>query len=358
MAVIQLQEDAVTYVACAGLGADRTPPGATRATASTVDEDILDGRVRYRPDIAERTYGEEHELLGFGLRSRVVVPLQFGARTTGVFSVSRTRVDGFTADEVELVALLGRLIASAVQNIRTFDAERAGVDELRRLSVLRADFVALVSHELRSPMASVIGAARTLQSRWPELSPEQRDAFLALVVEEASRLGNLVTDVLDASRLDGDTFSYAFSELDLGRLVEDVVATSTHGQDHVRLVAAVRRPLPVVRGDPERLRQVLTNLVDNSVKYSPAGEEVRVTAFARDNIVRVDVADNGPGIAPGDHAVIFEKFGRAGSSKPGTGLGLYIARSIAEAHGGALAVRSVPTRGATFTLELPRLREL
>jgi signal transduction histidine kinase len=79
-----------------------------------------------------------------------------------------------------------------------------------------------------------------------------------------------------------------------------------------------------------------------------------VTAFARNDVVRVDVADNGPGIGPDDHAVIFEKFGRgAAAGKPGTGLGLYIARSIAEAHGGALAVRSVPTRGATFTLELP-----
>jgi signal transduction histidine kinase len=101
---------------------------------------------------------------------------------------------------------------------------------------------------------------------------------------------------------------------------------------------------------------VLANLLDNAVKYSPAGDEVRVTAFSRDDVVRVDVSDNGPGIPEDDQRVIFEKFGRApGSARPGTGLGLFIARSIAEAHGGALDVRSVPDRGATFILELPAL---
>jgi signal transduction histidine kinase len=101
---------------------------------------------------------------------------------------------------------------------------------------------------------------------------------------------------------------------------------------------------------------VLTNLIDNAVKYSPAGGAVEVATYADDGTVRVDVRDEGPGIAREDQQLIFEKFGRvdvAGGRKPGTGLGLFIARSIAEAHGGALRVRSTPARGATFTLELP-----
>jgi two-component system OmpR family sensor kinase len=110
-----------------------------------------------------------------------------------------------------------------------------------------------------------------------------------------------------------------------------------------------------VRGDRERLRQVLTNLVENAVKYSQTGEEVSVRAVADNGKVRVAVEDHGPGIPRDKQGVIFEKFGRAhvGLGKPGTGLGLFIARSIAEAHGGRLDVRSAPGQGATFTLELP-----
>ena len=110
-----------------------------------------------------------------------------------------------------------------------------------------------------------------------------------------------------------------------------------------------------MRGDGERLRQVLGNLIENAVKYSPAGATVRVHAARANGEVIVSVQDRGPGIASGDQQLIFEKFGRAsgGGSKPGSGLGLFIARSIAEAHGGALEVSSTPGRGATFLLKLP-----
>lgn len=112
-----------------------------------------------------------------------------------------------------------------------------------------------------------------------------------------------------------------------------------------------------MRGDRDRLQQVLANLLDNAVKYSPAGEEVTVNAFQQDSRVRIEVSDRGPGVPADQQRVIFEKFGRgqtAGSpGKPGTGLGLYIARSIAEAHGGVLEVESGPNAGATFTLVLP-----
>ena len=135
-----------------------------------------------------------------------------------------------------------------------------------------------------------------------------------------------------------------------------MAAAAEFGQDEVRVSAEVNGALPHLRGDRERLRQVVQNLVDNAVKYSPAGSEVRVSARADDRIVRVEVQDQGPGIPLDDQKLIFEKFGRsvvAGGTKPGTGLGLFIARSIAEAHGGSLHVESAPARGATFTLELP-----
>ena len=137
--------------------------------------------------------------------------------------------------------------------------------------------------------------------------------------------------------------------------MRDSVAAAGVSSDEVALHAEVHEPLPSVRGDPERLRQVLMNLLDNAIKYSPAGDEVQVRAYAENGRARVDIRDSGPGIAREDQRLIFEKFGRVttGNTRPGTGLGLFIARSIAEAHGGTLEVASAPERGAVFTLELP-----
>jgi signal transduction histidine kinase len=242
-----------------------------------------------------------------------------------------------------------------VQNIRSYEAERQTVEELRRLSALRADFVSLVSHELRSPMAAVIGAARTLHERWRVLNADQRDAFLALIADETNRLAALIGDVLDTSRIEAGTFSFSFTDVDLKRLVEDAVATAAVGQDEVRVRSHVFEPVPLIRGDRERLRQVLTNLIDNAVKYSAAGDEVEVVLRPENGAVRISVSDHGPGIPRDQQGLIFEKFGRADvpGGKPGTGLGLFIARSIAEAHGGTLDVTSRPAAGATFTLMLP-----
>ena len=356
---IVLSENGVAQVmAVAGLGAeDVLPPGSGRPIHGTLLEDLLrTNQTIYRRDMSPADYPEEDDLLALGLRCRLATPLLQGARAIGMLSLVRREPNSFRPEEVELAGLLGRLVASAVQNIRAYEAERKTVDELRRLSALRADFVSLVSHELRTPMAAVIGAARTLQQHWRELSPEQRESFLELIAGETGRLAELISDVLDSSRIEAGTFSFRFRDVDIGELVRDTVATAQLGQDEVRLRAKVHDALPEIRGDAERLRQVLTNLIDNAVKYSPAGSEVEVRAYPENGRVRIDVHDHGPGIAKEDQKLIFEKFGRitgTGATRPGTGLGLFIARSIAEAHGGELDVHSAPNQGATFTLELP-----
>src|SRR5207302_6221761 len=190
-------------------------------------------------------FPEEEEFTRLGLGSRVSAPLLAGARATGMLSLLRRGEDAFTPAEIELVGLLGRLVATAAQNIRVYEAERRTVDELRRLSTMRADFVSLVSHELRTPMASVIGSARTLQARWRQLSPGQRDMFLALIADETDRLAGLVGEVLDTSRIDAGTFSYSFGDVDLAGLVEETVAAAGLGQDAVPIVAQIPRALPV-----------------------------------------------------------------------------------------------------------------
>jgi signal transduction histidine kinase len=357
IAIVLSEEGSAQVMAVAGVGAERVlPPGSARPIKGTLLEEILrQGQPVYRRDMQEPRYPEEERFGELGLRSRFVTPLYLGARTIGMLSLVRREPDAFTDEEMELAGLLGRLVASTVQNIRAYDAERKTVEELRRLSALRADFVSLVSHELRTPMAAVIGSARTLQQRWRELTPDQRESFLELIAGETNRLATLISDVLDTSRIDAGTFTLRFSDVDLGELVRDSVAAAEVSSDEVSLRAEVQEPLPVVRGDPARLRQVLMNLIDNAVKYSPAGDEVQVRAYGENGRVRVDVRDRGPGIAREDQRLIFEKFGRVttGNTRSGTGLGLFIARSIAEAHGGTLEVASAPDRGAVFSLDLP-----
>jgi signal transduction histidine kinase len=358
MAIVLSEGGVAQVMAVAGAGSDEVlPAGSGAPIHGTLLEDILrTNQTIYRRDMTAADYPEEDEFLALGLHCRLATPLLQGARSIGMLSLVRREVDAFSEEEIELAGLLGRLVASAVQNIRAYGAERKTVEELRRLSALRADFVSLVSHELRTPMAAVIGAARTLQQRWRELSPEQRESFLELIAGETNRLADLIGDVLDTSRIEAGTFSFRFADVDLGRLVTDTVATAQVGQDEVLLRADVQPPLPEIRGDGERLRQVLANLIDNAIKYSPAGGEVEVRAYQEDGRVRIDVHDSGPGIAKDDQKLIFEKFGRvtgAGATRPGTGLGLFIARSIAEAHGGVLEVESAPDQGSTFTLELP-----
>jgi signal transduction histidine kinase len=370
MAIVLEEAGAARVIAVAGVGADIV---FTRGSGAPVGETLLGeimraGQPVYREDMNDRLYPEEDEFVELGLRCRIAAPLLQGPRAVGMISLVRREANAFKKQEVELVALLGRLVASAVQNIRAYEAERSTVEELRRLSALRADFVSLVSHELRAPMASVVGSAQTLRQRWRELTPDQRESFLALISSETERLAALVADVLDTSRIEAGTFSYRFGDVDVGALVRDAVAGVELMQDEVRVTADVLGELPHVRGDRDRLQQVLTNLLDNAIKYSPAGEEVNVSAYRQDSRLHIEVADHGPGVPADQRGLIFEKFGRgttAGSpGTPGTGLGLFIARSIAVAHGGSLELVPNRGKGSTFVLRLPvgsaseRLRSL
>jgi signal transduction histidine kinase len=230
-------------------------------------------------------------------------------------------------------------------------------DDLRRdleeQRLRRAAFVAQVAHDVRTPLAAVIGSAQTLRQRGEQLSPEQRDALLAVIASEADRVARFVDELFDAARIDADGFAYSFEDVDVGALVAEAVAAAGAGRD-VAIERRLADALPPVRGDRARLRQVLGNLLENAISYAP-GSPVEVTAVAEDGDVTIAVVDHGAGVPPAEQEVIFEQFGRGtGAGKPGTGLGLYISRAIAEAHGGTLDVTSTPGEGATFTLRLPQ----
>jgi PAS domain S-box-containing protein len=231
--------------------------------------------------------------------------------------------------------------------------------EERALEQVRQDLVATVSHELRTPLAAIFGSAVTLRRDDLELEPDLHRRLLEIIHEEASRLADIVNDLLLASQLDGGTLLVNIERCDAAELAGRVVeAARTHLPEGVTVeLEAAADPLPPVAADEGQLRQVLTNLVDNAVKYSPEGGEVRIRLEPLDDYLRFAVSDRGLGIAPSERRRIFEKFYRVDPDMTGgiggTGLGLYICRELVRRVHGRLWVEPNDGRGSVFYVEIP-----
>jgi PAS domain S-box-containing protein len=227
-----------------------------------------------------------------------------------------------------------------------------------RLEEEKSDFVATISHELRTPMTAVYGAAATLLYRETDLQQDDRRQLLEMLTAEAKRLADITEEVLLTSRLDRGDLRIEREPIDVADVVHTTVATMTSQlPEPVAIDVKLPPDLPSASGDADRLRQVLLNLLDNAVKYGGAGD-VTVRAEAANGLICIAVADQGPGIGFGDQRRIFEKFFRAdpqlAHAPSGTGLGLYISRELVQRMGGSLDVKSEPGRGTTFTIALPR----
>ena len=232
------------------------------------------------------------------------------------------------------------------------------VTDERALERARSDFVATASHELRTPLAAVYGAARTLRRTDIELPTEQRDRFLEIIEAETERLTAIVSQILLAGQLEQGRVDLSTSATDLRDLAESVLdSTRVRAPDEVELKLDAGDDSAVALADEDKLRQVLVNLLDNAVKYSPDGGEVAVELGSAPGLVTVTVRDCGLGIPPGEQDRIFEKFYRLDPALTrgvgGSGLGLYISRELVARMGGRMSVRSRPGEGAAFTVELP-----
>jgi len=229
----------------------------------------------------------------------------------------------------------------------------------RELEEAKSDFIATVSHELRTPMTAVLGAAKTLLREDIALSPERRQQLLEMIGAQGTRLTQITEEVLLANRLDRGDLRIASERVDLAQLVREAAqAMREQLPDSVTLTVSTDSNGGAALGDPNRIEQVLVNLIDNAVKYSPDGGSVIVRTAPAASAVRVEVTDQGMGIAPAEHEAIFEKFYRADPQHravpSGTGLGLYICRELVRRMGGTIGVRSAPGEGSTFYFELPR----
>ncbi|WP_369269943.1 ATP-binding protein [Streptomyces sp. R11] len=228
----------------------------------------------------------------------------------------------------------------------------------RRTERSHAELIATVAHELRSPLTSVKGFTATLLAKWARFTDDQKRLMLETVDADADRVTRLIAELLDISRIDSGRLEVRRQPVDMGAAVgRHIQAYVAAGQPADRFLLRVEQPLPALWADPDKIDQVLSNLIENAVRHGDGTVTIDITATAspregEDTGTSVTVSDEGPGIPEESMNRVFTRFWR-GSKRGGTGLGLYIVKGIVEAHGGAIEVGRAPGGGAQFRFTLP-----
>ncbi len=339
-AVLLLDDDSKELVARAALGIEeeveqgvRIPLGAgfagkvaAEGRPQTID---VDEYPVWNPILREK-----------GIKSMLGVPLIVGGGSLGVLHVGSLTLREFRRDEIELLQLVSERVAIAIERARLHE-------ETVQLDQLKLNFVAIASHELRTPSTAVYGVLKTLAERGPELGEELREELLRVGVEQGERLRRLLEELLDLSRLDARAVSVDPRPVVLKAAIYDVVKGALPVTDGIEI--DVPDDLAAVV-DPLVLERVITNLLVNAAHYG--APPIRIVAQQRDRHLRIAVEDCGPGIPSELEGRIFDRFARGGGDT-GHGLGLAIARAYAQAHGGDL-VYDPRDRGARFELVIPQ----
>jgi signal transduction histidine kinase len=298
---------------------------------------------------------------GFGDWARryhvLALPMQQREQLLGVIYVFRyADAGGFSDRDLHVLDVFARQAAGALQQGR---ATADMLAEKTRLEDMQSTFVSIVSHELQTPVAIIKSYAGTLAREDAVWSPETIQRVSHNIEDECDRLHRLITDLLDLSRIQAGRVAMRVGSVDLPLIVAEIIDQLSPRSPNHSLRSSFPASFPIIRGDADQLRRALFNLVQNAVKYSPAGGEVLIageTAGASSVIVRV--IDHGIGIERGEEEHIFERFHRSDNrlsrTTAGVGLGLYITRSIVEGHGGRIWAESPgPNRGSVFTIRLP-----
>ena len=291
----------------------------------------------------------------WNIRSSMIVPLVARKRTLGALMVALAESGRrFGPSDLALAQELASRAALAIENARLYREAQQAIHA-------REQFLSIASHELKTPLTSLLGYAELLHRRAARerLLPERDQRALRVIAEQASRLNKLILALLDLSRLETGQLSIERAPLDLGALARRLVDEVQPALDqHTLVFRGPSKPL-IVEGDELRLEQVIQNLIQNAVKYSPLGGRIIVRAAQRRAQACVSVTDQGIGIPEAALPHLFQRFYRAQNADPrhvsGLGIGLYVVKEIMALHGGAVDVTSREGKGSTFTISLPRV---
>ncbi|HEV8535587.1 MAG TPA: ATP-binding protein [Candidatus Limnocylindria bacterium] len=291
---------------------------------------------------------------GHSVASLLIAPISAGAQRLGALEAYTDHQPVFSEDDLELVRLLADQAAVILESRALIDGA-ARVRAHEEAARLKEDFISAAAHDLKTPLTTLVAQAQFLERRAQSDPSAPADiSGLRRIVQEARRLSSLVVELLDASRIEQGRLVGEREPVDLVELAREVARRDGYRTHRVKVFADA----PVVGSyDPRRIEQVLENLVENAVKYSPESSEVRIGVAQRNGQAFVDVSDEGIGIPPEDLARVFDRFHRGSNVDDrrfaGMGLGLFICRGIVEQHGGRMWVESRVGTGSTFHVELP-----
>jgi len=281
------------------------------------------------------------------------VPLLTNENVLGTITALRRNGRAFTPDDQELLTMFASQASIAVTNANLYE-------RTKELDRMKSEFVAVVSHEVRTPLTSIKGSLELLgDERFHVLPPPQKE-LLSICQANTERLINLINDILDFSKLESSKLSLNFESVEVGRIVPEAV-------DHIKNLAGMKGitidihmegTAGVIEADPMRVAQVITNLLGNAIKFSPENGKIEIWARGSEDEVSVAIKDYGKGISQRDLSRLFQRFAQLDSSTTrkagGTGLGLVISKGIVEQHGGKIWVESVLGKGSTFSFSIPR----
>ena len=305
-----------------------------------------------------RHYDGVDRAIAFTTQSILAVPMMFQERPIGVLEGINKRSAGkFSEHDVQILSTLATQAAVAVENARLVTELQAANAQLAELDRLKSDFISIASHELRTPLALILGYASFLRDEADEAAGEQLDA----VLQAAMQLRGLIEDMVNLSHLEAGSAELNPAEF----FIQDLIHACLEAQQQfavtksLEIIQSMPETAVRVRADREKIRIVLNNLINNAIKFTPAGGRIQLAVRPQTGMVAVSVVDTGIGIPENELSRVFDRFYQVESHltrrEEGMGLGLCIARGMVELHGGRIWAESVPGRGSRFTFTLPIL---
>lgn len=357
---------------------DRVKYEEALALSETRFRDLIEGSVEgiiihrnFKPLFSNKSmasifgYNNREEIMALETLRGLVAPKDYNrlaeyaaARLRGDSAPSEYEFEGVKKDGTHIhLEMKGRLIS--------WDAEPAlqisitDITERKKMDRMKSEFISTVSHELRTPLTSIRGALGLMNSDGPMPTPDMAKELLTVAYSNTNRLINLVNDILDVEKLESGSMEFDFQPLNLSELIEDAIKENAGFANEygIEFAIATMDPCLIVNIDRNRITQAIANLLSNAAKFSPKGEQVKISVTQDKNTARVSVSDLGPGIAEEFKDHVFERFTQVDASdareKSGTGLGLNITKSIIEKHNGTIDFTSHVGTGSTFFFTLP-----